>query len=288
MDVDEIISIFESVEEKMINKETLGFDPDILDVLDNVEASNQEIEILKLQISNAILMLVFNIANSAYYRNIRKGKISGFYEVITQLGMHHVKVLIIILALKILAKDEKEIEIIFIRSIVSAVFGKILAGQFGMREESAKRVELGGLFSEIGKMFFLLYKKLYAPDDERLDESFVNKYHPYMAERIIERFSLPDYLKQIVFSESIVVQENYITVSGITRLAIDYVATSFVKFDNQLVIEVLPPSVSGRDESMSLANIIENQFSAVGLSNYLRIIKNKERLLPEYEYKKEE
>lgn len=288
MDESEIISIFESVEEKMINKETLGFDPDILDVLDNVEASNQEIEILKLQISNAILMLVFNIANSAYYRNIRKGKISCFYEVITQLGMHHVKVLIIILALKILAKDDKDIEIIFIRSIVSAVFGKILAGQFGMREDSAKRVELGGLFSEIGKMFFLLYKKLYAPDDERLDESFVNKYHPYMAERIIERFSLPDYLKQIVFSESIVVQENYITVSGITRLAIDYVATSFAKFDNQLVIEVLPPSVSGRDESMSLANIIENQFSAVGLSNYLRIIKNKERLLPEYEYKKEE
>lgn len=287
MDVVEIISLFDSIEEKMINKETLGFEPDVLDVLDNVEASNREIEMLKIQIGNEILILLFSIANSAYYGSIRKGKISSFYEVVTRLGMSHVKVLIIVLALQILARGDKEIEMIFARSFVSAVFGKILAGQFGMREDSAKRVELGGIFFDIGKMIILLYKKIHAADDERINEDFVNKYHPYLAERIIEKFALPDYLKQMVFSENIVVQENYITVSGMTRLAIDFVAASFDKFNNQLVVEALPPPVSGRDESMSLANIIENQFNAVGLGKYLHIIRMRERLLPEYEGKKE-
>ncbi len=288
MNQDEIINLFDSIEEKMINKDTLGFAPEVLEVLDNVEAGNQEIEMIKLQISNEILMLVFSIANSAYYKNIRKGRISSFYEVVTSLGMNHVKVMIIILALKILARGDKEIEIIFIRSVVSAVFGKILAQQFGMREDNARRVELGGLFSEIGTMIILLYKKLHAAHDERIDDSFIKKYHPYLAERIVEQFSLPDYLKQVVFSESIVVEENYITISGITRLAIDFVAESFYKFHNQLVVEDLSPSVSGCDGAMSLANIIEHQFDAVGLGKYLRIIKNKERLLPEYEGRKKE
>jgi hypothetical protein len=287
MDVDEIIRLLNCIEEKMINEETLGFSAEVLEVLDNVEASNQEIEMLKLQISNEILVLIFRIANSAYYGTLKKGSISSFYEVVTRLGMSHVKVLIIILALQILARGDNELEIIFARSFVSAVFGKILAGQFGMREDSAKKVELGGLFSEIGKMIILLYKKLHALDDERIDKDFVEKYHPYLAERIIEIFALPDYLKQMVFAESIVVQENYIAVSGITRIAIDYVAASFSKFHNHLVIEALAPPVSGRDETMALANIIEHQCNAVGLGKYLRIIRKKERLLPEYEGKKE-
>jgi hypothetical protein len=286
MDKDEIIKLLDFIEEKMINKETLGFSPEVLEVLDNMEASNQEIEMLKFQISNELLMLIFNIANSAYYGSLRKGSIHSFYEVVTRLGMNHVKVLIIVLALQILARGDKELEMIFVRSFVSAVFGKILAGQFGMREDNAKKVELGGLFFEIGKMIILLYKKLHASDDERIDEDFVKKYHPYLAERIIEKFALPDYLKQMVFSESIVVQENYITISGMTRIAIDFVASSFYKFHNHLVVEDLSPPVSGRDETISLANIIEYQFNAVGLGNYLRIIKKRERLLPEYESNK--
>lgn len=287
MDKDEIIKLLDIIEEKMINKETLGFSPEVLEVLDNVEAANQEIEMIKVQISSEILMLIFSIANSAYYGKLRKGNTSSFYEVVTRLGMNHVKVLIIILALRILARGDKELEIIFIRSFVSAVFGKILAQQFGRKEDNAKKVELGGLFSEIGKMIIILYKKLHAPDDERINEYFIKTYHPYLAERIIVIFNLPDYLKQMVFSNNIVIQDNYIAISGITRLAVDFVASSFQKFHNHLVIEDLPLPTTGRDESVTLAGIIEHQFNAVGLRKYLLIVKKKERLLPEYESKKD-
>lgn len=288
MDKDEIVKLLDSIEEKMINKETLGFSPEVLEVLDNVEASNQEIEMIKVQISSEILLLVFSIANSAYYGKLKKGNIRSFYEVVTRLGMNHVKVLIIILALRILARDDEELQIIFIRSFVSAVFGKILAQQFGRKEDNANKVELGGLFSDIGKMIIILYKKLNAPDDERINDYFINTYHPYLAERIIEIFNLPEDLKQIVFSDGIIVQENYITSAGIARITIDFVASSFRKFHNQLVIEDLPLPASGRDESVTLAGIIEHQFNAAGLGKYLRIVKNKERLLPEYEIKKNE
>jgi hypothetical protein len=286
VDKDEIVSLLDAIEEKMIDKVTLGFSPEVLAILDNVEASNHEIELLKARIGNEILMRIFNIANSAYYGSLRKGSIYTFYEVVTRLGMNHTKALIIILALQILARDDQEIEVIFARSFASSVLGKILAQQFGMREDNAKRVELGGLFSEIGKMIIVLYKKLHAAEDERIDEDFIKRYHPYLAERIIERFALPDYLKQMIFSESIIVEANYITVSGIAEIAINIVEASFNKYHNRLVMEAIPSSGRDRDEMLSLDCIIEDQFNAVGLGKYLRIIRKRERLLPTYEDKK--
>jgi hypothetical protein len=285
MEREEILNLIDLIETIMISKETLGFSPEVLEILDNVEASNQEIELLKARIGNEILMRIFNIANSAYYGTLRKGGISTFYEVVTRLGMSHTKALIIILALQLLAKDDKEVEVIFARSYASSVMGKLVAQQFGMRDDAAKKVELGGLFSEIGRMIIVLYKKLHAPEDERIDDDFVNRYHPYLSERIVEKFALPDYLKQMLFSESLVVEENYITLSGLTQIAIGIVGTSFNKHHNHLVIEVLS-SLRDRDETIALDRIISDQFNAVGLGKYLRIIRKRERLLPKYENKK--
>jgi hypothetical protein len=285
MEKEEIVNLLDAIETIMISKETLGFSPEVLGILDNVEASNQEIELLKARIGNEILMRIFNIANSAYYGTLRKGGISTFYEVVTRLGMNHTKALIIILALQLLAQDDEEVELIFARSYASSVMGKLVAQQFGMREDAAKKVELGGLFSEIGTMIIVLYKKLHAPEDERIDDDFINKYNPYLSERIVERFALPEYLKQMLFAESLVVEENYITISGLTQIAINIVASSFHKHHNHLVIEVLS-SLTDRDETIALDRIISDQFNAVGLGKYLRIIRKRERLLPKYENKK--
>ncbi len=285
MEQKEIINLLDVIEEKMIDKVTLGFSPEILAVLDNMEASNYEIEMLKARIGNEILMRIFNIANSAYYGSLRKGSIYTFYEVVTRLGMSHTKALIIILGLQLLARDDKEIEVIFARSFASSVIGKVIAQQFGMRDDSVKKVELGGLFSEIGKMIIVLYKKLHAPEDERIDEKFIDKYQAYLAERIIDKFALPDYLKTMIFSEGLVIEANYFTMSGMTQLAVNVVAASFNKFHNHLVIEALPLP-SGHDQELALDSIIQEQFNAVNLGKYLRITKKRERLLPEYEDKK--
>jgi hypothetical protein len=279
MQQEEILEILDCIEEKMLEEETLGFSPEVLAILDNVEASNKEIEMLKFRISQQILIRIFNIANSVYYGRLKKGSIQNFYEVVTRLGMAHTKALIIILAQQLLARDDEKIEVIFARSFAASVIGKILAQQFNLREDMAKKVELGALFSEIGRMMILVYKKLHAPDDDRIDEIFIDKYHPYLTERIIDAFSLPGYLKTMVFQQGVAVEAHYITLSGITQLAVNFVYASFAKFDNHLVVEPLALP-AGHDQQMSLDSIIEEQFVAVGLSKYLSIVRKKERLLP--------
>ncbi len=161
-----------------------------------------------------------------------------------------------------------------------------MAQYLGSKDDNTKNVELSGLFSEIGKMFIILYKNLHAADDERINEQFLKTYHLYLAEIIVEILNLPAFLKQMVFFENLVVQENCISLAGITLIAVHFVGSSFHNFNNHLVIEELPLPLSCCDENLSLVGIIEQQFNTVELGKYLRIIKKKERLLPEYESKK--
>jgi hypothetical protein len=276
---EEIIAFLDFVEEKMMNADTLGFSPDVLAVLGNVEAGNEEIEMLKFRIDQEILIKIFNIANSAYYGTLNKGAVHTFYEVVTRLGMSHTKALIILLALQLLARGDEEVEAVFACSFASSVLGKLLAQQMGLREDAAKRVELGGLFSEIGKMIMIIYKKLHAADDDSIDDVFIEKYSPYLAERIIDVFSLPDYLKTMVFQKGLGVEAGHITLPGIVRLAISFIRESFKKHRNRLLVEPLAVPI-GFDRRMSLEYIIQEQFNAVGLGRYLTIGRGEKRLLP--------
>lgn len=279
MQQEEISAFLDFVEEKMMNADTLGFSPDVLAVLGNVEAGNEEIEMLKFRIDQEILIKIFNIANSAYYGTLNKGAVHTFYEVVTRLGMSHTKALIILLALQLLARGDEEVEAVFACSFASSVLGKLLAQQMGLREDAAKRVELGGLFSEIGKMIMIIYKKLHAADDDSIDDVFIEKYSPYLAERIIDVFSLPDYLKTMVFQKGLGVEAGHITLPGIVRLAISFIRESFKKHRNRLLVEPLAVPI-GFDRRMSLEYIIQEQFNAVGLGRYLTIGRGEKRLLP--------
>jgi len=285
MQSEEVLELLDEMEARMLEEETLGFSPEVFSVLDNVEASENDIEMLKYRMSHDILISLFNIAGSAYYGSLQKGGIHTFSEVVTRLGMNHTKAMIIMLAMHLLSKNDEAIEVIFARSFAASVIGKILAHQVGMREDAAKNVELGCLFSDIGRMVISLYKKMHAPDDERIDENFIGKYHVYLTERIIDTFSLPEYLNTMIFHEGIVVEGSYITQSGVMRLAVQYVYDSFSRNHNRLVIEPLVPP-SGQDQTISLDHIIEDQFRAVGLEKYLRILRKKERLLPPRPMKK--
>jgi len=287
MDSAEAIQILDAIEEKMINEEVIGFSPDVIETLDNIEATHQEIEMIKAKIDNEVLRHLFNIANSVYYGSLKKGSIHSFHEVVTRLGMNYTKVLIIVLSLLKMAGGDEEVEVIFARCYASSVLGQIVAHQFRLRESSVKMVELGGLFSEIARMIMIFYKKKYAADDQRIDEDFIRRYHPYLSERLIENFSLPEYLNPMVMADSIVLESNFITIYGITQLVVSFVAASFGKFGNRLVIEALPVKI-GEDRTTALDFIIENQFNAVGLGKYLRVIRKKERLQPKYEKKQKE
>ena len=80
--------------------------------------------------------------------------------------MDFARVLIIFLASAALSKD-KEVNIIFAKSFATSILGgRILAKEFGLRDNDAKKVELGGLLLEIGKIIIAIYiyRALYNDD----------------------------------------------------------------------------------------------------------------------------
>jgi hypothetical protein len=169
-----------------------------------------------------------------------------------------------------MAQGDEDVEIVFARSFAASVLGKVLSREFSIREDMAKRVELGGLMMEIGKIMMILYRKFREPEEEDIDDAFISNYHAYLGERTIDRFALPDYLKAVVHSNCLALDMHVIALQGIIQLAHDTVSASFRKFHNKLVLES-PPSGPERDAAGLLGNIIREQFNAVGLGKYIRV-----------------
>ncbi len=161
MDADKATLILSDIEDKIFNKINFGFDPEVLDVLNNHDASEREIELLKAKIGDDLLARLFGVANSAYYGQLKRGTVDTFYKVVSRLGMDFARVLIIFLAFAAVSKN-KEIKTIFAKSFATSIVGgKLLAKEFGLRDNDAKKVELAGLLLEIGKIIIALYKSLH-------------------------------------------------------------------------------------------------------------------------------
>lgn len=272
------LKILNAIEQKVMAGLDLGFDPQVLQILDDVDADEREIEQLKNRISTEVLGRLFNIANSVYYGHLRKGKVDNFYQVVSRLGMSYTKTLVIILAPFSLVRS-RQAETVFARCFaVSILAGKILAREFALREDDSKRVELGGLFSEIGKIIMILCRENHREQWEEwnISDEFFERYHPYFGTRMIEKFNLPDYLREMVASEHVVMGKDMLSLPGIVRLAWSTVDSSFRKF-GKFVIESPMPDTDGVILSTQ-GSLMLDQFRAIGLEKYLEIIR---RSVPE-------
>ena len=89
------------------------FNPEIFTTLDNVDASRHEIDSARGKIDEAVWLRLQGIAGSVYSGNLRRGEVSSLYDVVSRLGMHHTKVMIILLAFHQLANRDRDVEIIF-------------------------------------------------------------------------------------------------------------------------------------------------------------------------------
>ncbi|MCX5855008.1 MAG: HDOD domain-containing protein [Deltaproteobacteria bacterium] len=266
--------ILAEIEDKILNGVNLGFDPEVLDVLNNFDASEREIEILKAKIGEEILARLFSIANSVYYGQLKRGSVDTFYKVVSRLGMDFTRVLIIFLAIAGLSRD-KEVKIIFARSFATSILGgRILAQEFGLKVNDTKKVELGGLLLEIGRIIIAIYRSLYNEDYEQAEigEEFIAAYHSLLGVKIIEKFKLPEYLKDIISMECLTLDAELMALSGIVMAAYGIVDLSFRKFGNKLVIASPMPDPDGMVIHTTGA-VIEDTFKAVGLANYIKIIR---------------
>jgi hypothetical protein len=213
-----------------------------------------------------------------YYGQLRRGPVDTFYKVVSRLGMDFARVLIIFLAFASLSKD-KDVRIIFARSFATSILGgKVLAKEFGLRDGDARKVELGGLLLEIGKIIIALYRSLYkdAYEESEIGEEFISQYHSCLGMKIIEKYELPEFLKEMISTDCITLETELMSLSGIVMLAYSIVDLSFRRFGNKFVIASPMPDPDGMVVHTT-GEVIEETFKAVGLAGYIEV---KRHVLP--------
>jgi hypothetical protein len=265
--------IISNIADKIFHKVNLGFNPGVLDVLSNLDSTEPDIELLKVQIGNDILGRLFGIANSAYFGQLRRGNVETFYEVVTRLGMDFTKLIILFMSMAGISKDEKT-KIIFARSFATSIIAsKLLANECSLTYEDAKKVEMGGLLLEIGKIIISVYHSVYPEEYKQagIDDDFATRYHSVLGIKFIENFKFSETLKEIISAKCLTIGQKLITLPGIVMVAHSIVDYSFQNFHNKLVIASPMPDRNGNVISTT-AWVIEGMFRAVGLSGYIEII----------------
>ena len=260
------LQILTEIEEKVMDNINLGFDVQVLETLDREDVTRKEIEALKEVISKEIVIRLFGVGNSIYYGRLRAGKFSSFSEIILRLGMQPAKIYILSLSLFFMKHDE-EFTSLAARSFMISMLGKIMAKQIGMKEQDVKRVELGGMFLKVGKVFMLLYER---QTGEALEQEFISKYYRYLGSKMVERFKLPEFLLEVLGSPVCNFAENSFNVRGVVQLAHAIVDKNFKNY-GKFVIQSPMPDPEGLVTS-TLGSIMANQLDAIGLGSFLEII----------------
>ncbi len=257
--------------DETLGKVSLGFDPDVLKILDDPESSEKEREEIQKKISREIAGHLMQLANSAYFGKISLGKIASFSAVILRLGTIYVKIFIIGFGLLALARDERS-KTLLAKSFSAAIVGKLLAEEMNWQKEYVQQVEVCCLFSELGKVLLYLYEKM---QDEPLPADFIERYHLLMALKIAEKFELPEYIgKSIsyVFGDtSLNYTHHSLSTEGAMMMA--YATVNYI-YSREHCLVIRSPMPNSTDVFASTpGKAIYNYLSALAMSSgYLRII----------------
>ena len=273
VDVDNALKLIDRIDETMARRIlAASVSPDVFATLDDVNAGRRDIERIESRIDESIRLRLAAIAGSVYVGSLRRGPVGSFFDVVNCLGTHRTKAFIIVLAHRKAGLADPEVETIFARSFATSVMAEILAGQQGFREDTVRKAELCGFFLEIGRKFMVLYNRSFGGEAGALDEEFIDTYHPYLGEKIIARYGLPEYIRTSVLARNLIVEENAFSLAGIVQLAHDTVQASFRKNSNRLVLKCQVPR-PGTDVTRTLEAIVTEKFHAVGLESYLHVIR---------------
>jgi HD-GYP domain-containing protein (c-di-GMP phosphodiesterase class II) len=273
VELEEALSLIDRIDEAMAKKiQFASLSPDVFRTLNDANASRREIEMIESKINESVNLRLRAIASSVYFGTMRRGDIGSFYDVVNCLGTSRTKALLFILSNHSQGIMDQEVETIFARSYATAVMAEILASQTGFREDGIRKAELCALFLEIGRRFMVVYRKLYPGDAEKMDEDFIDAYHPYLGDKIVGRYALPDYVRTVILARNLIVEENHFSLAGLVYLARDTVHASFRQNNNRLVMKCQVPR-PGTDVTRTLEAIVTEKFKAVGLQNYLHVIR---------------
>jgi hypothetical protein len=260
----------EIIEQTLLSKEVLEFDPEILSLLDDPETSQSQIEDLKIKLGPALFNHLFDVANSAYHGSLKMGKVRHFYDVVNRLGMQHTKAAILMFEMHRLARGDVETTLVYVKSFAASVIGRMLARGLGFNDDAARKVELGCLFLNFGLLMMLVYRNRFQGESFHLDDPFIRTHQALLSQRIVNRFRLPGYLTEMIDTRCFSLDRMAVNLCGVVQMGIAAVEYSFRQFDDQFVVRAdLPAAMDG---SVTLGGILRDQFSAAGLRSYLKIL----------------
>jgi HD-like signal output (HDOD) protein len=246
----------------------VGFSSDILAILDDAEAKSSKIETLKDKLDKEIVLRLFAIGNSVRYGKLSAGSVHTFFDVVMRLGMTYTKVLIAALSIATLSHDPAY-EAASARSFATSLMGRLLAQKMRLPEDDVRKVELGALFLEVGKLVIRLYHA--AHPGIRAPSEFINRYHPYIGIALVEHMELlPEFLVEIISPHTFTFEEDAFSVAAVVDLAHSIVYESF-KRHGKLVIASPLPDTDGYVTN-TIGSLLEDQFTALGLGQYIEVI----------------
>ena len=146
-----------------------------------------------------------------------------------------------------------------------------MARSFGFSHEAARKVELACLISGIGSMMMTVYRNHYQTGSLVMSDDFIENNQLYLTSRIIRRYTLPEYIPEMIMNNYLILDQMTIALPGVVRMAIAFVDWSFRKLGNRLVLRAGYVSLDDRF-SPSLAALIADKFASAGLSNYLVVL----------------
>ena len=263
-DRDEDLELIQRIDDHILTVGNFGIDPRIFHILDNVDSPEKKIAGIEKMIDMNFAVRLRNMADSVYYGMHRRGKVKNFFDVITSIGMQPAKLYIIVMAL--FNRLDIKHKILDVESFATALFARIIAEQMTKNVTAVEQAEIGGLFLNLGKVVIGIYESAEKVD---LDPDFISKHHRQFALRIIDNFMLPDYLKEIILEDRMILRKNSFSVQGVIYLAQSLVG-KIIRDHGLITLKSPMPKIEDNLET-TLGLKISEYFKLIGLGKYLNI-----------------
>ena len=219
---------------------------------------------------------LFRIANSSLYSKSCTQKASDFWQVSQALGLENMKAHIFSSAMFSMARTHRDILELKHKSLATAGLSlAIMHNILGFDLENAPMVQLCALVSEFGKIPFFLYRQKHGnPPEiaEIMTEEFINIHHGKIGLMMIEKFDLPEFLKDLFEKQSLIFfdRAHQFSITTIVRIAKLLVRDSF-KHHGKLILTSVVDDAYGAVWG-SVGSEIQSFFDALGIGHLIEII----------------
>ncbi|MBI5141319.1 MAG: HDOD domain-containing protein [Nitrospirae bacterium] len=271
-------SILQGVE-KQLDSMHIGFSlgPEDRAVLDQPHMASKH-QILKLEDNLPVTVRneLFQIANSPFYTKDGARMATDFWEVSSILGLENIKSYIMVSALYGVGATNPDIVMLKNKCLATAGLSMaIMHNVLGYDRASTPKVQLCAMLSECGKIPFFLYKQNNASDRavvETMTETYINIHHGKFGLRIIEKFNLPEFLRDLFLRESLIFFDSAheFSITTIVRMAKLLVRESFKQHGKLVLTSVVDDNhgvVSG-----SVGTEIQEFFDVLGIRHLISVI----------------